>query len=474
MNIRKLIGLIVCIILLTSSYVTAAIVSDNDGSAFITKSEFEALKISFDEQIARYNESLDTKIDGAIASYLAALSSKVENVDSTLNKFMAKQRTFVQAIQNPTSCTQDDLWIEESGYWVAAFPTENSTSKYCGYALAGLVGYQGGHIKNLYPVNNNKTSKYIFVDVDNINGTDYLYINDTYRKYIQYYVYISGAKTADSSPWTSTNNFGGPSSISWDNTYNFSGSNDRVVTLQGTTVNCTEVLMLQVNNDDYDTSTTAIDEMDWASSMSGSSIYTENSGCLKDSDRLNWTYRISDFSLGLSQQQVRNGIWWGKNDLTNSHNSVVAGTANPIPLSFNVPMITMLGGDKLIVKDVSNVVGEPVYYYSGLPLCTLPNVSKNIVIKVRPTIHKKYSGDDTALTLAIKKSQFNNTTIESESSDDLYYRETWTADKLPDEIKIELKEEDLAPSRGKSIWIKANATNTNCAVTLETTGIVSY
>lgn len=60
------------------------------------------------------------------------------------------------------------------------------------------------------------------------------------------------------------------------------------------------------------------------------------------------------------------------------------------------------------------------------------------------------------------------------TQDDLYYRETWAADKLPHEIKIELKEEDLAPSRGQNIWVKANASNVNCSVTLETTGIVEY
>lgn len=474
MNIRKLIGLILCIILLTSSYVTAAIVSDNDGSAFITKAEFEAMKIGFDEQIAQYNESIDNKIDGAIASYLAALSDKIESVDSILNKFVESQRTFVQAISNPTTCTQDDIWIEESGYWVAAYPQGTSTSQYCGYALAGLVGYTTGHVKNLYPRNNDKPSKYVFIDSTEIDGTEYIYINDFYRKYLQFYVYVSGTQTADASPWTATQEYGGPSSISWDNTYNWSGSNDRVVTAAGSTVNCTEVLMLQINDDDYDTSITGVNEMPWASRMSGSTIYTSEAGCLKDSDRLNWSHRITNFSLGISQQQVRNGRWWGNGDLTNSHNSTATGTANPIPLSFNLPKITMLGGDKLIVKEVSSVIGEPVYYYSGLPLCILPNVSKNITIKIKPTINKRNLGDASGLTLAIKKSQFKNDDISSESSSDLYYNKTWSFTDVPNEIKIELNEEDIADSRGEIIWVKANATNPNCTVTLETTGIVQF
>ena len=52
----------------------AAVVSDNDGAAFVTKQEFEDLKASFEEQIDRYNKSLDNKIDGAIADYLDGIN----------------------------------------------------------------------------------------------------------------------------------------------------------------------------------------------------------------------------------------------------------------------------------------------------------------------------------------------------------------------------------------------------------------
>ena len=55
----------------------AAVVSDNDGSAFITKAEFDSLKNNFQSQIDQYNTSIDSKIDGAIAAYLAGI--KVDN-----------------------------------------------------------------------------------------------------------------------------------------------------------------------------------------------------------------------------------------------------------------------------------------------------------------------------------------------------------------------------------------------------------
>ena len=51
----------------------AAIVSDSDGSVFVTKDEFENLKSNFNVQIDRYNSSIDTKIDGKISDYIKGI-----------------------------------------------------------------------------------------------------------------------------------------------------------------------------------------------------------------------------------------------------------------------------------------------------------------------------------------------------------------------------------------------------------------
>lgn len=134
----------------------------------------------------------------------------------------------------------------------------------------------------------------------------------------------------------------------------------------------------------------------------------------------------------------------------------------------------MFGGDKLVVYDVSKTISEPVYYYSGLPLCTVPNEAQNLTIKIKPTINKKTASDRSGIILAIKKSQFKNAAISAEAKADIYYKKEWSADDLPDEIKIDLDEDDIIDSRGKLIWIKANASNTNCTVTLETSEITKY
>ncbi len=66
--------IVLLLVLLFSIKSFAAVVGDNDGAAFITKAEFDSLKNDFQSQLDTYNSSIDNKIDGAIASYLAGVS----------------------------------------------------------------------------------------------------------------------------------------------------------------------------------------------------------------------------------------------------------------------------------------------------------------------------------------------------------------------------------------------------------------
>ena len=67
--------LTICLIfLLFTMNVYSAVVSDSDGNSFVTKQEFETYKEKFNKQIDQYNRSIDSKIDGAISSYLDGIS----------------------------------------------------------------------------------------------------------------------------------------------------------------------------------------------------------------------------------------------------------------------------------------------------------------------------------------------------------------------------------------------------------------
>ena len=101
--VKKLLALF--LVVLTSINSFAAVVSDNDGSAFITKAEFEALKENFASQINNYNTSIDDKIDGAIASYLQGIKIEKEtNIESKLFTENSSQRVgFVKNWVAPTT-----------------------------------------------------------------------------------------------------------------------------------------------------------------------------------------------------------------------------------------------------------------------------------------------------------------------------------------------------------------------------------
>ena len=82
--LKRLVALFLVVLISIESF--AAIVSDNDGAAFITKAEFDSLKNEFKAQIDQYNTSIDSKIDGAIASYLEGIKvdkqSKIYMIDN--------------------------------------------------------------------------------------------------------------------------------------------------------------------------------------------------------------------------------------------------------------------------------------------------------------------------------------------------------------------------------------------------------
>ena len=76
--IKRLVALLIVLTFSIESF--AAVVGDNDGAAFITKAEFDSLKSTFQAQIDRYNSSIDNKIDGAIASFLAGVKMETNKI----------------------------------------------------------------------------------------------------------------------------------------------------------------------------------------------------------------------------------------------------------------------------------------------------------------------------------------------------------------------------------------------------------
>ena len=201
--LKKCLTFISSILIITNSF--AAIVSDNDGSAFVTKAEFESLKENFANQIQTYNESIDSKIDGAIASYLAGITlEKKIDQDSMINKIndactdsyisgttirkygyrcMAKSYT-VPTTQKPVGAVVN--------FFVGNILGAEGTNRHgAGWARQGLdVNSRTGLFDVSIPSSGRKNGIYLMVSkYNNKYYADNLLNNITYR----YYVTGSGA-----------------------------------------------------------------------------------------------------------------------------------------------------------------------------------------------------------------------------------------------------------------------------------------
>lgn len=69
-NLKYFIFIILVICCIFSVVSIAAVVSDNDGAAFITKAEFDSLKNTFQSEINEKTSSIDSKIDLTISDYV--------------------------------------------------------------------------------------------------------------------------------------------------------------------------------------------------------------------------------------------------------------------------------------------------------------------------------------------------------------------------------------------------------------------
>lgn len=153
--LKKILSLTLVLFLCIESF--AAVVSDNDGSAFITKAEFEALKSDFDSQINNYGSSLDSKIDGAIAAYLAGIRLSVSGTftPDIKNLDNVKWRDKLIKIGTARKWTTATAYSDTANYiWTATYDTilklgmpaiPDSTSDSNNVSLIWVVNNPYGH-----------------------------------------------------------------------------------------------------------------------------------------------------------------------------------------------------------------------------------------------------------------------------------------------------------------------------------------
>jgi hypothetical protein len=158
-KINMLISLFLVTIISLESFAVA--VSDNDGSAFISKAEFDSLKNNFQSQIDQYNTSIDSKIDEAIASYISGIRVSKENkvtlicdIDTEIGKGYRARVGDIQA----TGSGGDPALVmnnRDTAEWILG-----NTSSVCFRGQLGWKDIDNGEVHSIYS-NEDLTSKFL-------------------------------------------------------------------------------------------------------------------------------------------------------------------------------------------------------------------------------------------------------------------------------------------------------------------------
>lgn len=149
--IKRMIALVIALSLGTISSF-AAVVSDNDGAAFITKAEFDSLKNTFQSQINGFNSNIDNKIESAINFYISGVkqekTSKIQTAFITDGK--EKQIIFVGKANNfnnmsNTLYTRDSIFEIFAGtYQTTAYFMQDTYDTFCfeaSYSIGNSSNY---------------------------------------------------------------------------------------------------------------------------------------------------------------------------------------------------------------------------------------------------------------------------------------------------------------------------------------------
>lgn len=148
---KRMVALFLVLLLSIESF--AAVVSDNDGSAFITKAEFDSLKSDFQSQIDRYNTSIDNKIDGAIAGYLAGINmTKKEDLDVLINNYndmMWVNDLYCYHKKRTWAANEDTSYTESTIGWGPLTWMKNRLIRYNGIDLNG-AWLSGGNSRYIF------------------------------------------------------------------------------------------------------------------------------------------------------------------------------------------------------------------------------------------------------------------------------------------------------------------------------------
>ena len=176
--IKKIISFILIILISFSNF--AAVVSDNDGSAFVTKAEYDSIKSDFKKKVEEFNGGIDNKINDSIAKYLAGIKTATK----TTHDLMLKTDDLHNVnFMNGTITTDYKLPNSKIILDVTISSKNVANKAYGGIHVTRALKYDNGLLGS-----NTKNRKYLFKLKENeIEGNVTAYVWDGIaEQYIEY------------------------------------------------------------------------------------------------------------------------------------------------------------------------------------------------------------------------------------------------------------------------------------------------
>ena len=440
------------LVLLLSIDSLAAVVSDNDGSAFITKAEFDSLTNDFQSQLDQYNTSIDNKIEAAIASYLAGISVSKEK---ELNSFF---KTIVEKDSNSKT------WTDLSNIKPSTNNEKAARGRFfvrLSHGIGGAVnntgnytwlinGYSYGHAQPQW-VENGHSSRILFFDEWEKNGDTYYCLNNTNRWSSRMDFTAQGAATSNATVSKTPAQSKPPTTYTMDYTaYDYPTIILSAFTITSTGWGCDVDITNGVSYsvvDNYD-----VLKYNSATSMASYTIY----GIVFKN-----RYTFSTATADLISENIRGtngGYMVYRSNTADTDTDAYVTYCNFIYKS-GTPRIITNNMNTLINNAASEVLGNPVYKYEGIPICQ-PDENGKLKLKFKVTTS---TGD---YRIYIANGPFgNSSTVSVKNTTNKILYNHMGSSGTDEDIVIDIDDD----TKDKYLYVKILPSTTGATATLEQT-----
>ena len=384
--VKKLLALFLVVLMSIESF--AAIVSDNDGTSFVTKAEFEALKNDFNEQVNNYNRSIESKIDGAIASYLSGIKvTQKYNLENYINDLSVKLRTFANLSNNALMPSGPD-WRLKAGIFMVSWASHLSGiehNNYQGMLRYSLYNGNPNDIKLVYKTVDSgaNTFKYL-VEKYEINGVNYFYPHFDYRMQIEHWISIVSASVSR----THSTNPVDMATITTDVTWDMNNRYPSTETKTGTWTNFygtaapTDII---THTSNIYNRRAPVSTMKYLVGTAASTLYTSTAYCIEYAKRSTYdssgvtTYAPTPGGINFFEYQT-------STDAIQRHVDTFRPTIN-----FYTQNVHAIQYKDLINEDLSKKLYTPVTRCDGLAICRTENMGD---LHIKLNLTSVGTGDD--------------------------------------------------------------------------------